>query len=285
MVDGRLERMDQFSQNAIKAYKEAKRQGRPYRVRCRHHTQGIVTELKCVSCGQVKAVDLFSNNERKSFNPRCRDCVAWTEADMPTSAPLPAPGEDRAPDETKFALNRRDADESDQEMEECSAGMDDMVLNDDATDVSRSVASDIDHGNDGHITYSALSIHNHRVQPRGRAGTYNPSSAPSAPSDVASTTGTARPSPCADNGNQVQGRHYPAYGPDGQVQWRAQSVLSASDATSATTTTAIRESRSGWAKPEGRRTAPDAPNYLVNKHPDEPKQAFRYDDSDSADEC
>lgn len=272
--------MSEFSKKANTQYQEARRRGRSYKVMCKRHTDGNVQELLCEDCGEVKPVDAFSNAARKANNmPRCRDCVSWTEADTTTANPLPAPLEDRAPDETKLRRNPRD--EFDDEADELNGGFDIMSIHENATDVSRGSASTVGRGNSQGLTSSALNYHNDGTPTvnRGR-GAYNPSSAPSAQSDVASTAGTERPRP-------TNGRQYTAYGPNGQVQPREQSVISMSDITSVTSTdNAAALNSSGFAKVSGRKAPVVAPDYLTKSRPDEPRRYFPFDDdSGSEDEC
>lgn len=248
--------MTAFSKRANTTYQNAQRRGASYQVNCIKHTSGNVQELACEDCGEVKPLNAFSNSARKvNGSARCRDCVSWTEADTTTANPLPAPLEPRAPDELDFRLNARDELEEefetlDEEAEILVGGMTAMSVGDSTTSVGR--------GGSGWGLAS------------------------SGQSDVTSTAGSdsVRPRP-------TRGNLYTAYGPDGQAETRAQSVITTSDTTSITKTniTTTRSSR-GFAKVSGRKAPIVAPDYLTKAHPDEPRRFRRFDDdSGSEDEC
>lgn len=87
--------MDQFSNNELKKYADAKRMNKPYSVRCRKHTQACSLELTCSHCDERKPSRDFSNAQRKEVadRRRCRICVNYTETfdlfqNLPVS-PLP----------------------------------------------------------------------------------------------------------------------------------------------------------------------------------------------------
>lgn len=275
--------MSDFSNKATTQYQEAKHRGRFCKVVCKRHTGGSIQELRCDDCGEIKSIDAFSNAARKAHNsPRCRDCVSWTEADTTAANPLPAPLEARAPDETKLRRNPRD--EFDDEADELSGGgFDIMSVHENATDVNRGSASSVSRGNGRCLTSaeSAPNYYDDRIPTlnRGRSG-YNPSSAPSNQSDLVSTAGTERP-------RLTNGKQYTAYGHNGQVQQREQSVISTTDITSVTNMDiAAAQNSKGFAKVSGRKAPVIAPDYLTNTHPDEPRRYYRFDDdSGSEDEC
>lgn len=272
--------MSNFSNKATAQYQEAKRRGGSYKVKCKQHTGGNVQELQCDDCGEIKPINAFSNASRRANStPRCRDCVSWTEADTAAANPLPAPLESRAPDETKLRRNPRD--EFDDEADELSGGFETVCIHDNVTDFNVGSASSVGRGSGRGLTSSALNYHDYRnsAANRGRSG-YNASSAPSTPYDVISATSTERP-------RATNGKQYTAYGPNGQVQPREQSVISTSDITSVTSPgIAASQSSKGFAKVSGRKAAVVAPDYLTKAHPDEPKRYYRLDDdSGSEDEC
>lgn len=241
--------MTAFSKRSTTTYKNAQRRGASYQVNCIKHTSGNVQELACEDCGEVKPLNAFSNSARKvNGSARCRDCVSWTEADTTTANPLPAPLEPRAPDELDFRLNARD--ELDEEAEVLVGGMKAMSVVGGTTSVSR--------------TGSGWGL------------------ASSGQSEGTSIAGSdsVRPRP-------TRGNLYTAYGPNGQIETRAQSVITTSDTTSVTKTniTTTRSSR-GFAKVSGRKAPIVAPDYLTKAHPDEPRRFSRFDDdSGSEDEC
>lgn len=80
-MDKKWERMDQFSNNELKKYTNAKRTSRPYNIRCRKHTQAPRLELTCSNCDERKPYEDFSNAQRKEDADlrRCRICVDYTE--------------------------------------------------------------------------------------------------------------------------------------------------------------------------------------------------------------
>lgn len=273
-VDGKFERRDQFSQNELKRYTEAKRKGNTVHMRCRKHTQGSVFELVCKDCGQAKALNHFSNAARKvNGSRRCRDCVSWTESDLAGTGPLPAPGAVRAPNEFKFerrghqGIDEWQYSSLDQATSDgLHTGLASMTINDNTSSG----------GHDTSVLTSAATKKHTREQPDSRPGAgYNPSSAPS---DLVSTVGLGRTRPSGNHPAQ-----YTAYGPNGEAQKRAQSVITGSDGPSAVSTVKG-YSRGGFAKVEGRKTAPDPPNYLINEHSDE-QHRYYYSDDESSDEA
>lgn len=241
--------MTSFSKRSSTAYQSAKRKGASYQVNCIKHTSGNVQELACEDCGEIKPLDAFSKAARKvNGSTRCRDCVSWTEADTTTANPLPAPREPRAPDELDLRSNARD--ELNEEAEFLVGGMEAMFMGDGTTSVSR--------GGSGWGLAS------------------------SGQSDVISLVGSdsVRPRP-------TRGNLYTAYGPDGQVEARTQSVGTISDTASVTkTNTTATQSSRGFAKVSGRKAPIVAPDYLTKAHADAPRRFNRFeDDSGSEDEC
>ncbi|PSR90499.1 hypothetical protein BD289DRAFT_212228 [Coniella lustricola] len=104
-VDNKLEPHDQYSNNQLKNYIYHKAKGKMIELKCRKHTQGSVAEILCEECGKLSPPDGFSNISRKNIGNgrhRCRDCISWSEADMPGIAALPAPGAPRANNEFAF---------------------------------------------------------------------------------------------------------------------------------------------------------------------------------------
>lgn len=107
------------------------------------------------------------------------------------------------------------------------------------------------------------------------------------PTDTASISGgdTRR------SGRQPQ--TYIAYGPDGERQQRAQSVVTASETASIATTAAGTAASAtatkwrSWPKINGRKMAVQAPDFLTYGKADENFAPKRYDysESDSEDEC
>lgn len=278
-VDRKYERLDQFSNKAQKMIAEAKRRHRPQpKVKCRKHTEGVVTELYCDTCHVVKPLGDFSNAARKHTNQaRCRDCTSWTETDVGQTVPLPGPMMDRAPDETD--LGRKGEDEYDTDEEEATEfynNLNNLTLSDDLTDVGHGQA------NEGSTTETL-----HKVQDGSHGqGGFEASSAPSVTSDVTSSAGTEHLS--LPTSGLAMGAHYNAWGPDGQRELRTRSITAGSSTTGSTgDSNDVATSRSGFAKVAGRRRAPDAPGYILNKHPDEIQKSHRYtyESSDSEDEC
>lgn len=281
-VDRKYERLDQFSNKAQKAIAEAKRQRRPPpKVKCRKHTEQVVTELFCESCATVKPLEAFSNAARKHNNQaRCRDCVSWTEADYGEATPLPAPMEVRAPDETDLGrMKVEDFDVNKEEVDDAIGDLDSMTISDDVAGVGRSDASKLGYGKDKK-KLTTETLNNFPGSSRGRGG-YEASSAPSATSDMASSAGTERPS------RPATGVRYNAWGPDGQRESRTQSVTTGQSTAENDDSVIVTTHRSGFAKIRNRRHAPDIPGYIINSHSDEPRKASQNDFaySDSEDEC
>lgn len=272
--------MSDFSNNAINKYKQGKSRGKPAVVSCKRHTVGSVQELLCEVCDRIRPIHEFSNASRKTNNTtRCRDCVSWFESDTSGSIPLPAPLEQRAPDETELISNPYNDDDGG--LDEIGNGFNVLTIRDDCTDFTgRSIpVSGDDNGNK--LTGSTLNTGNDRDAATSHGSVaYNPSSAPSVRSDPMSFRRV-------EHSRQPQTKQYLAYGPNGQVQPREQSVISTSDAASITTAkTAASQKSKGFAKVSGRKAPLVAPGYMTTLHPDEPKRYYRFEDgSGSDDEC
>lgn len=132
------------------------------------------------------------------------------------------------------------------------------------------------------LTSDILNRYNECNPCLSRDGGFNSSSAP---------TDTAIVNSDESRGPRRQPQKYIAYGPNGQKQQRAQSVVTASEASSvdsgATGALAIATNRSGWAKIKGRKMTIQAPDLLTGGRADETFAPKRYDysDSGSEDEC
>lgn len=260
-----------FSNNMLK-----KRTFNPNaQITCRKHTSGAVavTELLCSSCQKHKAIDFFSNNERKaSGGQRCRACVEWVESDEPNHIPLPAPNSVRDDHEKQvykgypMSSAAYQSDEDDDYVTEAQA------VDSDASWVGRSRETTGAEIGDG-LTQKNLQQVTGAGNPSAMSsrGSYHPSSAPT---DTASTTGsedTARPHDAS---------RFTAYGPNGQVQRRqAGTASSVTSATSRSTTAG-----KAWARPAGRKYAPALPRHMEYENP-ETVGYCDYDDDDSSDGC
>ncbi|KAF3765849.1 hypothetical protein M406DRAFT_329707 [Cryphonectria parasitica EP155] len=270
-VDNKFERLDQFSQNQLNKYRDAKRAGRPAQLRCRKHIQGTATELKCDDCDEYKPLSEFSNASRKASNRsrRCRDCIAWTEADMAGTEPLPAPGAPRAPDEQDYGrYGLQDAEKLDKTKEEDFE--DDLA----SMSINDSTSNTTECGYNHILTSTALETHNDRHQSVGHSSpAYNPSSTPSTPMVTSSSYHQQPRQPI-----------YTAYGHNGEIHKRTQTLISNSDNTSGVPSIKGVSRRGGFVKFDNRRMVPDPPSYLVNQ-PAEGARPRVYFSDDSEDEA
>lgn len=252
--------MDQFSNIEFNKWKAAKPKGYTYTMRCREHTQGVVTEIRCVDCDIMKPADDFSNANRKATgNHRCRVCVEFTESDLAQTNPLPAPDGLRSVDEWDFSSRiKQDGD--------VTKSLESMTVDDNDT---RSMASQSQ-------TMRSLQYHESSV-----------------PTDRASTVG-------GSNSGSAQGFAYNAYAPDSRVQVRTQSIVAGSDrhrtTPSATVSAETATKRGGWAKVPGRKNELKVPSYLTGtklgadpqgdaKQDGGYRQPRAYDSDESPDEC
>ncbi|KAK7748046.1 hypothetical protein SLS53_001298 [Cytospora paraplurivora] len=284
--DGKWESKDMFSKNMLQKYNCG--QGP---ITCRKHTAGPATEMVCSTCHKTKPLDCFSNANRKvNGSHRCRACVEWTESDIAGHAPLPAPNTMRSLEEREFYQRPRqtldvfdgaqqldDGDEEEGEGEEDEFLVevtDGAFVSDGVSSVGGSTRTPA--GNTTSLTSYALKNFNASDVASSRGDqSYHASSAPT---DTASTVGTAF---TVGRRNHVQ---FNAYGPDGQVQKRVQSTTAASVTTATTVSSTDAPGRKNWPKVASRKVGHSAPSYLQYENPDEVGQCD--DDSDeSADEC
>lgn len=257
-----------FSSSMIQRYRSGKD------ITCRKHTQGAVAEIKCVNCHKYKPLKSFSNSERNvNGSHRCRDCVEWSEADMPGINPLPAPNAQRSVDERELYKRAQQAVDGSEEYEK----EDDPLVElksaasstDQASSVGRSSHSSI--GNSHGLTTYALQNFNASNPAYSRSGqSYHASSAPTDTASTFDTDSTVRPR------GHVE---FNAYGPEGQIQRRVQSMTAASEITSTSDSSGV-PGRKNWAKPEGRKTGVAAPSYLQYENPDEVGDCFDSDGSE-----
>ncbi|KAJ4127161.1 hypothetical protein NW768_008788 [Fusarium equiseti] len=56
---------------------------------CMAHSQPSRAEIACTVCCRTRPIDQYSNNERKSENPRCQQCVAWDTDQEHGVTPIP----------------------------------------------------------------------------------------------------------------------------------------------------------------------------------------------------
>ncbi|KAJ4007200.1 hypothetical protein NW752_007821 [Fusarium irregulare] len=56
---------------------------------CLAHSQPSRAEITCTVCCRTRPIDQYSNNERKSDNPRCQQCVAWDTDQEHGVTPIP----------------------------------------------------------------------------------------------------------------------------------------------------------------------------------------------------
>lgn len=274
-VDKKWERMDQYSNNELKKYNDAKRMRKPYSIRCRKHTQAPRLELTCSNCNERKPHEDFSNAQRKedSDRRRCRICVNYTET-IDLFQNMPVLGEDAAPDNYKFDSNGPE-DESEGQLEG-GHGVGGLASDSGASIAARGRSRNVD------LTSSILNRHDYTNPCFPQEGY---SIASSAPTDTASirTNETHR--------QRGQPQTYLAYGHNGQTQQRAQSTYTvsdtATDVTNSSAATASAANRSGWAKVNGRKMPVQAPDFLTHGKTDENFAPKRYDysDSGSEDEC
>ena len=260
-----------FSNNMIQKYVSGRGN-----ITCRKHTAGPVLEMMCAFCHKVKPLNGFSNNERKvNSSHRCRDCVEWSETDVPGYAPLPPPNTMRSIEEREFynrpqqVLEVSDLYEQEQYTTEShNAGL----SANDTSSVGGSKHSTA--GNPDGLTTDALKSFNASNAASSRGGSSHHVS--SAPTDTASTIGIE--STVGPRGH-VQ---FNAFGPDGQYQRRVQTVTAPSDTTAATQPSGV-PGRKNWAKVPGRKTGLAAPSYLQYENPDEIDES--YDSDGSLDFC
>lgn len=73
--------MDQYSNNELRKYNDARRMHKAFNIRCRKHSQAPSLELTCSTCHERKPHEDFSNAQRKEDTDRrrCRICVDYTE--------------------------------------------------------------------------------------------------------------------------------------------------------------------------------------------------------------
>lgn len=260
-----------FSANMLK-----KRSFNPNaQITCRNHTAGgAITELLCSSCRKKKALNFFSNSERKaSGSQRCKACVEWVEADEPGFTPLPAPNSIRDQKERQvYKGDPRDTqnysvDEDDDYITEDQFGAHDdswrgRSKETTGAETGRGLTAENLSLNDAGNPYSSSS--------RG-GDSYHPSSAPT---DSASTTGTE------DTARAGDARHFNAFGPNGQLQRRQAGT--ASSVTSATSRST--NGSKDWARPASRKYVPELPRHMEYENPDAVGHGD-YDDDDSSDGC
>lgn len=180
---------------------------------------------------------------------------------MPGINPLPAPNAQRSVDERELYKPPQHATDVNDERDE----------DEDLMDFSSTVSS-TDHvssvGRDSHssagtphgLTTYALQNFNASNPAYSRSGqSYHTSSAPTDTASTFDTETTVRPR------GHVE---FNAYGPEGQVQRRVQSVTAASEITATSKSSGV-PARKNWAKPEGRKTGIAAPAYLQYENPDD----------------
>ncbi|CAG7565179.1 unnamed protein product [Fusarium equiseti] len=56
---------------------------------CLAHSQPSRAEVTCTVCCRTRPIEQYSNNERKSENPRCQQCVAWDTDQEHGVTPIP----------------------------------------------------------------------------------------------------------------------------------------------------------------------------------------------------
>ena len=56
---------------------------------CLAHSQPSRAEITCTVCCRTRPIEQYSNNERKSENPRCQQCVAWDTDQEHGVTPIP----------------------------------------------------------------------------------------------------------------------------------------------------------------------------------------------------
>ncbi|ROW06497.1 hypothetical protein VMCG_04344 [Cytospora schulzeri] len=268
IADGKWEPKDMFSNNMLQKYHSG------LDITCRKHTQGPISEIKCINCHRYKPLACFSKSARKLNGSRhCRDCVDWSEADMPGIAPLPPPNGQRSVEERElYKRPQQTIEVSDgyQKEDEYLVEIDGATSStDQALSVGRSNPSSAD--NSQGLTTYALQNFNASNPAYSRSGqSYHSSSAPTDTASTLGTESTVRPRGHAE---------FNAYGPQGQVQKRVQSVTAASERTASSVASGV-PGRKNWAKPAGRKTGIAAPAYLEYENPDEVGHCFDSDGSE-----
>ncbi|ROW04185.1 hypothetical protein VSDG_00818 [Cytospora chrysosperma] len=271
IADGKWELKEMFSNNMLQKYHSGQD------ITCRKHTQGPVSEIKCVTCYRYRPLNCFSNSARKmNGSHRCRDCVDWSEADLPGYNPLPAPNAQRSIEERELYQRPQQTIEVSDEYEK----EDEYVTEIDGAASSTDQASSAGHsnqplaGNPHGLTTYALQNFNASNPTYSRSGqSYHASSAPTDSASTFGTESTVRPR------GHVE---FNAYGPEGQAQKRVQSVTAASKMTATSASSSV-PGRKNWAKPEGRKTGIAPPSYLEYENPDEAGNC--YDSDGSEDFC
>ncbi|KAG5983704.1 hypothetical protein E4U55_007453 [Claviceps digitariae] len=76
---------------------------------CLEHSAACRLELRCDLCGLVKPYTDFSKNMRKSDDPMCKRCTAWTETQEPGVVPGPLETGHISLDEEENMRNRKTA--------------------------------------------------------------------------------------------------------------------------------------------------------------------------------
>lgn len=260
-----------FSNNMLQKYHKGQE------ITCRKHTQGPISEIKCVNCYRYKPLNCFSNSARKvNGSRRCRDCVDWSEADLPGYTPLPAPNAQRSIEERELYQRPQQTtdvsheyEKEDEYMTEIDGG---AASIDQVSSVGRSNQSSV--GTSNGLTTYALQKFNASNPAHSRSGqSYHASSAPTDSASIFGTEPTVRPRAHVE---------FNAYGPEGQAQKRVQSVTAASEITATSVSSGV-PGRKNWAKPEGRKTGIAVPSYLEYENPDEAGDC--YDSDGSEDFC
>ncbi|KAK4166155.1 Stc1 domain-containing protein [Cladorrhinum sp. PSN259] len=288
-IGGEYKTRDQFSKRALEKYSRALKSGSATRenssISCNRHTPGQNDEIKCQGpCGQWKARGGFSKSTLKRGKHWCYLCTDWqlrTEAGESLAPPgSEITDDDRRPDAAVTAKDTLiDFEDNDDTR---SLVLTAATIGGAASTVSVSASVDIDpyrhltgriHLSPPHLRPAGLRPqrlgNSHQgfytwseedgAYEKERSTTTGPSSTTGGPSSA------GRPNPAPAPGKAPI--PFTAYGPQGQriSMVREPSVISVQSRTTATTATApepVRVSRSGWAKPPSRKTAPQVPAYL-----------------------
>lgn len=283
-VDGAWETRDKFSIAQLKKWDQAQQRRKITDVTCRTHTSGAVQELRCDTCGQFRELGFFSKNARKNNGGRrdCRDCIDWTEADQVGGRPLPMPGGLRDESEWDLAKTAREEKEILAKFEDMSVGdKTTSTMTTTTTTATETRSEYLDEvmvkGIGGNLnqnlgpTLTTKNLNkflkaNKSVASTGGASTakYHPSSAPSVNLSAVEAPANIQP---AARGQQSR-IQYQAIGPNGIAQMRTQSTVNPYDSASVTTATNPTTATAGngnFARPSGRKTNPDTPNYILRE--------------------
>ncbi|KAG6005651.1 hypothetical protein E4U43_000559 [Claviceps pusilla] len=76
---------------------------------CLEHSAAFRSELRCDLCGLVKPYTDFSKSMRKTDDPMCKRCTAWTETQEPGVVPIPLETGHVTQEEEENMRNRKTA--------------------------------------------------------------------------------------------------------------------------------------------------------------------------------